>query len=230
MHEVTGLEIEREETFGAEGGFLAVRRVHLRNVRADGSRSAPYINDFVYRARAKIDAVVVVIWHRTPAGAVEVLVRDGLRPTLALGRPAERQVVPDPRPYLYLTELVAGIVETGDQGEEGLRTRAAAEVLEEAGYLVAPSAIQMLGAGSFPSPGAKPEKFFYLSVEIADPGAQIPPEGDGSPMEEGARTRWMGLEAAIEACVRGEIEDGKTEIGLRRLKEVLSPRSSVLGP
>jgi ADP-ribose pyrophosphatase len=221
MHEVTGLEVDREETFGAEGGFLAVRRVHLRNVRADGSRSAPYINVFVYRARAKLDAVVVVVWHRTPDGRIEVLLREGLRPTLALGRPAVRQMVPDPRAYLYLSELVAGICELADDGEDGLRTRAAAEVLEEAGYLVAPSAMQVLGAGSFPSPGAKPEKFFYLSVEIADPSAQIPLEGDGSPMEEGARTRWMELDAAIDACVGGEIEDSKTELGLRRLRDVV---------
>lgn len=218
---VTGLHIEGEQTFGAEGGFLAVRRVHLRNVRDDGSHSAPYINDFVYRSRARIDAVAVVVWHRTPAGTVQVLVRDGLRPTLALGRPLERQVIPDARPYLFFTEVVAGIIETADLGEDGLRQRAAAEVLEEAGYAVDPATVELLGAGSFPSPGAKPEKFFFVSVEVADPAAQRPLTGDGSPMEEGATTRWLPLDDAIAACVRGDIEDVKTEIGLRRLRDRL---------
>ena len=40
-------------------------------------------------------------------------------------------------------------------------------------------------------------------------------------MEEGASTRWQGLDAAIEACVRGEVEDAKTELALRRLRDAL---------
>jgi ADP-ribose pyrophosphatase len=45
-----------------------------------------------------------------------------------------------------------------------------------------------------------------------------PLEGDGSPLEEGAVLAWRELGAAIAACERGEIEDGKTEIALRRLE------------
>jgi hypothetical protein len=41
-------------------------------------------------------------------------------------------------------------------------------------------------------------------------------------MEEGARTRWLSLEAALAACVRGEIADLKTELGLRRLRDHLA--------
>ena len=50
--------------------------------------------------------------------------------------------------------------------------------------------------------------------------------GDGSPMEEGARTTWLLLDDAIAACVRGELADLKTELGLRRLRDHLASRSA----
>ena len=68
------------------------------------------------------------------------------------------------------------------------------------------------------------EKFYFVAAEV-DPAAQQPlADGDGSPMEEGARTRWLGLDEAIAACERGEIPDLKTELGLRRLRDHLMPR------
>jgi ADP-ribose pyrophosphatase len=216
---IIGLEIDGDQVIGRDGGFLGIRRLHLRNRRDDGSLSAPYVCDFAVRPKG-LDAVVVVVWHRGPSG-VEVLLRDGLRPPLAVGRPADRQVLPDPRRYLMLTELVAGIVEESDRGADGLRQRAAAEVLEEAGYRVDPAAVSLLGTGVFPSPGSTAERFFLAAVEIADPAAHEPPQGDGSPMEEGATVRWMPLDEAIAACVRGDIEDAKTELGLRRLRDAV---------
>ena len=33
--------------------------------------------------------------------------------------------------------------------------------------------------------------------------------------------RWVPLEEALAMCARGEIEDCKTEIGLRRLRDLL---------
>lgn len=215
---VNALHVDGDEVVGQAGGFLGIRRLRLRNVRDDGSLSRPYVNDLAVRPYG-LDAVVVVVWHRA-AGGVQVLLRDGLRPTLHFGREPDRQVVPDPRRYLFLTELVAGILEVGDRGDAGLRSRAAAEVREEAGFAVDPAAVTLLGAASFPSPGALPEKFFLTAVEV-DPATQLPLEGDGSPMEEGATTRWLGLDAAIAACLAGEIEDCKTELGLRRLRDQL---------
>jgi hypothetical protein len=41
-------------------------------------------------------------------------------------------------------------------------------------------------------------------------------------MEEGARTYWLALDDAIAACVRGDICDLKTELGLRRLRDHLA--------
>jgi ADP-ribose pyrophosphatase len=206
------------DTRVGDGGFLALRRLHLRNRRSDGSLSAPYICDVVVRPYGQ-DAVVVAIYARID-GAIHILVRDGLRPAIALGRDPDQAPLPESPPTLMQTELVAGIVETGDRGADGLVTRAAHEVLEEAGFRVEPRAITILGAGALPSPGCMVEKFYFTAVEV-DPATQGALEGDGSPMEEGATTRWLPLDDAIGACVRGDIADLKTELGLRRLRDHL---------
>jgi ADP-ribose pyrophosphatase len=216
-HEVVAFVIDSDERVG-EGGFLALRRLRMRNRRADGSVSAPYVCDSIARPYGQ-DAVVVAIYTRTPAG-IDVLVRDGLRPALLGGRDPARAPLPEPAPQMFLTELVAGILENEDVGVDGLRQRAAHEVAEEAGFEVDPAAVVVLGAGGYPSPGSMVEKFYFTAVEV-DPSTQQPLPGDGSPMEEGARTRWLPLDAAIAACVRGELTDVKTELGLRRLRDHL---------
>jgi ADP-ribose pyrophosphatase len=215
-------EIESDEIVGT-GGFLALRRLRMRNRRDDGTLSARYVCDFVVRPYG-LDAVVVVIWHRRLDGGISVLVRDGLRPSLFFGRDAAKLPIPEAGPRMMLTELVAGIIEESDRGEEGMRARAAAEVHEEAGFVVDASTVEMLGAGSFPSAGSMPEKFHYVAVRV-DPATQEPLGGDGSPMEEGAVTRWLDLDQAIAACVRGELADTKTELGLRRLRDRLGDRA-----
>ena len=212
------LIIDSDERVG-DGGFLAIRRLRMRNERDDGSTSRQYLCDFVVRPFGQ-DAVVVVVY----AGD-RILMREGLRPALALGRDPARAPVPEAPPQLMLAELVAGIVEEDDRGEAGLRMRAAHEVEEEAGFRVDPAAVVLLGAGMFPSPGALVEKFYFAAVEV-DPAQQQPLAGDGSPMEEGARTWWLPLDEAIAACTRGEIADLKTELGLRRLRDYLSSPES----
>ena len=219
MPEVIAVEVIDDIVVGREGGFLAIRRTHLRNVHADGTCSAPYLCDFVVRPYGQ-DAVVVVAWHRAADGAIRVLIRDGLRPTIWLGRDVARAPLPEPR-RLFLPELVAGIIEDHDRGEAGLYARAAAELAEEAGFDVQPARLVLLGAGTFPSPGAMFEKFYLVAAEV-DPAAQRALAGDGSPMEDGAVTRWYELDAAIAMAVRGELDDAKTELGLRRLRDHLT--------
>lgn len=217
--QVTRFEIDGDERHGGPDGFLRVRRLRLRNRRKDGSLSAPYVCDFVERPKG-LDAVVVFL-YREREGSLEVLLRRGLRPVLALGRSAERTPIRDRAPYHSFTETVAGIIEREDVGEAGVRKRAAIEVAEEAGYDVAADDVEMLGAGTFPSPGSMPEKFWLTAVSVEVGAVQRPPPGDGSPMEEEASVFWIGLDEAISQCVSGEIEDLKTEVGLRRLREAL---------
>jgi ADP-ribose pyrophosphatase len=211
------LIVDGDERVG-EGGFLALRRLRLRNRRTDGSASIGYVCDLVVRPYGQ-DAVVVAVYARTSRG-IEILVRECLRPSIALGRDPARAPLPEPAPSLFLTELVAGIIEEGDRGESGLRARAAAEIHEEAGFVVDPSAVVLLGAGMVPSPGCLVEKYYFMAAEV-DPSTQQPLAGDGSPMEEGASTRWMLIDDAIDACHAGVITDLKTELGLRRLREHL---------
>ena len=213
--DVVALIVDRDDRVG-EGGFLAIRRLMLRNRHGDGTTSRPYLCDGIARPYGQ-DAVVVAVFARDP---LRVLVRDGLRPVIALGRDPAAAPLPEPPPQLLLTELVAGIVEPGDRGEAGLRVRAAHEVREEAGFAVDPARVVLLGAGMYPSPGCMIEKFYFAAVEV-DPAAQRALVGDGSPMEDGARTRWLGLPDALAACARGEICDLKTELGLRRLRDHL---------
>ena len=218
---VVGLDVESDAVVGVDGGFFGIRRTQLRNVRADGSRSAAYGCDFIVRPKG-VDAVVVALYHQPADGsAVRVLLRRGLRPALALGRPADTLAVPDAGAYLLLTEVVAGIIENADRGEDGIRRRAVAEAHEEAGYRVDPADVEFLGAGSFPSPGSMPERYHLVAIAIDDPDAVEPAPGDGSPMEEGATCYWESLDAAIAQCGAGEIEDGKTELVLRRLRDRL---------
>lgn len=220
MTRIIGFEIDSDQIVGRDGGFLAIRRLRMRNRRDDGTLSEQYLCDFIVRPYG-LDAVVVALYCRRDH-SIQVLVRDGLRPPIALGRPAERTPVPENTPHIFLTELVAGIVEEDDRGIDGIRRRAAAEALEEAGYRIDPDTVTLLGQAPFPTPGAMSERFWLVAAEVADPDAREPIEGDGSPMEEGATVRWLDLDDAIAACVRGDIEDMKTELTLRRLRDTLA--------
>lgn len=212
--DVLELVVVSDERVGS-GGFLEIRRMWLQNRASDGTLSAPYICDAIARPYGQ-DAVVVAIYDR----AHQVLVREGLRPALYFGRDPSRAPLAEAPPATRLTELVAGIIEDTDVGEAGLRTRAAAEIHEEAGFVVEPAQIELLGAGMYPSPGAMIEKFYFVAA-LVDPATQVALAGDGSPMEAGATTRWLDLDEAIAACMRGEIADLKTELGLRRLRDHL---------
>jgi ADP-ribose pyrophosphatase len=217
---IAGLEIEKEERIG-QGGFLTIRRLMVRNRRDDGSRSRLYLCDLLERPMG-LDAVVVAIFTRA-RGQVEVLLRDALRPALILGRGGSSPIaVADERDRLRFPELVAGIIEAEDKGEDGVRHRAALEVAEEAGYRVRAADVVLLGAGTFPVPGMIAERWWLTAVEVATPDQQPAAEGDGSPMEEGAATRWLPLDDAISACVSGAIEDAKSELTLRRLRDHLA--------
>ena len=224
MPRVAEIEIveDRTERSRCDEGFLRLRRFRARNRRADGSRSAEYPIDVI--DRPVLDAVAVCLWARGPAG-IEVLTRRGLRPA-AYFRRGKTAVLPEPE-YLLVEELVAGVLEPGEVGLDALRRRASDEVREEAGLEIEPSRFEPLGGPFFMLPGIASEKIHVMAAEVArglgPPVWSAPETGDGSPLEEGAELRWRPLGAAVEACERGEIEDAKTELALRRLLTRLAP-------
>ncbi len=200
---VASYEVLGDERVG-QGGHLVIRRLKLKLVFDDGSRTGTGSWDFVERPMG-LDAVVLAIWRRR-LGSIEVLLRSGVRVPLWFGRDDKR---------LLSTELIAGIVEPGDE----LPARAIAEAREEAGLLIAN--VEMLGPPMFPTPGMCAELFHFLSCEVAADAPMQPPDGDGSVFEQGAQLEWVALDEALLRCFRGEIQDLKTELGLRRLKESL---------
>lgn len=199
-------------------GFLRLRRLRLRNHYEDGSASEPYPCDVLSRPGS--DAVVAVLYELDGARRVRVLLRDAPRAPVYL-RVLGNFVHPDPRVYLSLLELVAGMVEASDgPGDAGLCRRAAVEAREEAGANVRASDFRVLGGETFASPGTGDEKlrFCAAATTLADASAG---RGDGSVMEQGASLLVLELADAIEACRSGAIPDMKTELGLLRLADHL---------
>jgi ADP-ribose pyrophosphatase len=211
---VTELEVVDDFTASArcDEGFLHVRRLRCRNRREDGSHSPIYRVDVIDRPR--LDAVAVLVWRKAPNGAPEFLTRQNLRPA-AYFRTQKVPTVPDGRSHLFCEEIVAGLMEVDDRGEEGVRARAAAEVFEEAGFRVEPTAVQLLGPPFFVAPGIISEKIFLAHVEVTGlPWAT--PEGDGSPLEEGGVLTWRSRASLEQALAEGVIQDAKTELALNR--------------
>jgi ADP-ribose pyrophosphatase len=205
-----GYEIVSDERIG-EGGFLRVRRLRLRVRRSDGTLSREGLYDFVERPYGK-DAVVLMLWHRAADG-VQVLLRHAPRVPLyfrdaAVGREH--------------TEVVAGILEVGEEDWGAIQRRAAAEAHEEAGITVAAEAVERLGPASYPTAGLFAEVFHFVAAEVADPRAAVAPPTDGSPFEEGASLEWVALDEALRRCDDGRIVDLKTELAVRRLRAKIS--------
>lgn len=211
------VEVQADRTaHGSAGeGFIRVRRLVLVNHHEDGTASAPYPYDCA--ERTAMDAVGLVL-H---AADGRVCLRSSIRPPLALRAGYALPIPGTDDPTLF--EIPAGLVESDEHGEEGLRGCSARETLEEVGLDVAPERFVRLGPAVYLTPGLIAEKLHFFHA-LVDPSAAVAPSLDGSPVEEGARIEWVPLAEALAACRDGRIEDIKTELGLRRLAEVL-PRS-----
>ena len=216
---IVDVEVLSSQLFG-EGGFVQLRRMQVRNVRSDGSRSPSYALDALERPGGA-DAVVVLAYQRSgEERRASVLLRRGLRPVARLGRGGE-PTRDGATPRIEVIEAVAGILEAGDAGEEGLRRRAAKELEEEVGLPVPAGRIFALGAPLFISVGVMAERLYFCAVEAAL-DAHGPGAGDGSLLEEGGGGLVFDLEEALQRCVRGELGDAKTEVALRRLADHLT--------
>jgi len=214
------IEIVEDRTPEArcDEGYLTLARLRLRNEYEDGSRSRVYDCDVISRPGS--DAVAAAIYEIDGRRRIFVLLREMPRAPVYL-RVHKRFVHPDPRTYVTLRELVAGVVEASDEtGTAGLCRRAAAETLEEAGLAIPPEAFLAIGGETFASPGMSDEKLFFCAAP-ANLAAADSGRGDGSVMEEGADIVLLELGDAIAACRAGDIPDMKTELGLLRLGDHL---------
>jgi ADP-ribose pyrophosphatase len=205
---------EREPIFpGDKTAFLELTRLNVVNHYSDGTKSRLYAYDTVIRKW--IDAVVLVLTTRQ-GGHTAVCLRAGVRPPLLL-RPELALPLPDEQTFHTLWELPAGLIEDEDRGRAGLLARAVAETLEETGYRLSADDFSTMPGAPFLSPGVLPERLHFLRAEITNIKDRTRPEGDGSPVEEGAGIWWVSLEKAIAMCETGDIADTKTELALRRL-------------
>lgn len=206
-----------EETDGAAPGFLRVVRRRYVAIAPDGSRSEPFVYDEV--GRKSLDAAIIAA-HFDRDGTHHVYLRSALRPPVASRHrsPAARH---EPVHSGSLWELPAGLVDATEQRPDGPRETARRETLEELGFDLPLDTFQELGPATLPTPGVISERHYFFECEV-DPSTRGEPQLDGSPLEAGGTVIAVPLADALEWGRRGGLEDAKTELGLRRLAELLS--------
>ena len=212
------------ETIG-QGNFLTLTRCQMRNVFTDGNASPWYQLESV--SPPFNDAVVLLLYAPLPDGGALVALRRGVRPTLALRSRNQTLKQIDGSTLSGITwELPAGGVEPHDlePGGVGLKGRAILEAWEEAGLKIAEEDLFPLGPPSFAAPAICHEKLHFLAAKV-DPESAQPPPGDGHPMEQGGEMSFISLKEALEWCRKGRIMDIKSEVGLKRLAELLASDS-----
>jgi ADP-ribose pyrophosphatase len=210
------IRVELVEDISPEqhAGWLRFIRHRLRAHYPDGAVSDPFEYDAIHRVA--LDAVVIVAHYRGADGRRHVHLRSAVRPPLML-REAWRQ--PRPQSGICLWELPAGLVDPGDyQDGDGARAAARRELSEELGFESEQEEIRALGPSIYPTPGIIAEMHHFFEVEV-DPARRGEPSLDGSALERSGMVITVELEQALDMCRRGSIPDGKTELGLRRLKE-----------
>ena len=215
------LEQREDLTPAGQNGFLRLVRRRFIAHYPDGSLSRPFVYDEV--DRAALDAVVIVA-HYLERGSRFVYLRSAVRPPVAC-----REAPGAPH---GLWELPAGLVEPADAESDGQvsgrrpsaglpdgpRRTAQREAGEELGFSLPIERFHELGPWLFPAPGIIAERHYYFEVEV-DPSTRAEPSHDGSPLEHFGEVIALELEHALTLCLSGDINDSKTELGLRRLRE-----------
>jgi ADP-ribose pyrophosphatase len=198
----------------ATPGFMALLRRRLRVRFPDGSYSEPFVYDTA--TRRLLDAVVIAAYYERD-GARRVYLRSAVRPPVVDRDPAHSAVME--RGQASLWELPAGLVELDERSSQaGVARTAQRELLEEVGFDVALHRFQPLGPSTFPAPGFIAERHYFFAVRV-DPARRGEPSLDGSALERHGVVMDVTLGEALDMCRHGEIEDEKTELGLRRLRE-----------
>jgi len=214
LPEITLTLVEDLSPPGQEGFMRLVRR-RLRARYPDGSESAPFLYDEV--DRRSLDATVIAAHCVGADGQRRVFLRSAVRPPAYL-RAHERGATAELGPRAGLWELPAGLVEAHELSAAGLLASARRELWEETGLEVPVAALRPLGPATFPSPGVIAERHIFFEVEV-EPEGRVEPPLDGSPLEQGGVVWAAPLDEALAMCSAGEVEDAKTELGLRRLRE-----------
>lgn len=203
-------------------GFIRVRRLELRTRFEDGTYSEPYRYDVA--DRDALDAVLMVLHAERENAPMDpyVCMRSALRPPLMLRASHPGVPLPDPRPGPVLWELPAGLIEPGGKGMRAVLETAARETAEEVGLELDPARFAPLGVPVYLSPGLMAEKLHFVHARV-DRSRAGPVRAIES-VEQGARVEWWPLSEALARASRGEVEDCKTELALRRLEALLAGR------
>ena len=209
------LEVIEDLSPSSPPGFLRLVRRRLRAHYPDGTVSAPFIYDEV--DRRSMDAVVIAAHYSGSGGERRVFLRSALRPPIYF-RGASKGIVPVRDTHGGLWELPAGLIDASEHGVEDPAAAAARELHEEVGFDVGPGSMKILGPSMYPAPGVVAERHFYFEA-VVDPSVRREPALDGSALEKDGRVLDVALADALAMCGRGDIEDGKTELALRRLAE-----------
>lgn len=208
-----GLELLADVSPPAPPGFLRLVRRRLRARYPDGSISAEFTYDEV--DRRAIDAVIIVAFFDR-SGERWVYLRSAVRPPLYFRDPSRSPVAEPGTGALW--ELPAGLIEPEEQNPSGVFEAARRELAEELGFEVATSDFRALGRSTLPAPGFIAERHFFVAVEVR-PAERAEPTLDGSALERFGRVLPVPLRQALALCASGQIEDAKTELGLRRLAD-----------
>jgi len=183
------MKIEVQRTRRLLDDFFKIDEVFLRFEKFDGTMSGPIRRLVLDRG----DAVAAIIRNRATGRLV--FARQLRYPTHANG-PG------------WLTEIIAGLVDAGEQPEAAIRR----EIAEESGYDVA--TIEHIST-FYTTPGGSNERVFLYHAEVdGSRKTQFASASD----EEDIELRELDLDAALRAVTAGDIVDAKTILALYWLK------------
>ena len=195
-----GKRVSRDASAQSRGGVVFAGR--LLTVRLQPV-THPDSSVILYEVVEHPDAVAIVAVRR-----------DGAGDTAGSGEPLVA-LVRQPRPAIGKDtwEIPAGLVTQDEQGDVAAAARR--ELREETGYDC--DTLTFLDR-HYPSPGFSDEAItVYLATGLHEAPGKPPPD----PMEI-TRLEWRPLDEAMRMCREGEIEDGKTVIGLWLARDALA--------